>query len=143
MRSSRGRLPAPRRRHEIEEACMSKEDRARIALGFIRLVNGALALAAPKRVVTMFGIDPETNGAAIYALRLFGVRTVFLGVKLLKSEGDVLEDALREAPFIHANDTASAALAGLTSQLPRRAAVTGTLLSSVNTGLALIARGDL
>lgn len=122
---------------------MTKEYRARIALGVIRLVNGSLALAAPKRVVTMFGIDPEANGAAVYALRLFGVRTVLLGWKLLKSEGDALEDALREAPFIHASDTASAVLAGLTSQLPKRAAVVGTLFSSLNTALALTARGDL
>jgi len=113
---------------------------ARYALGAIRLTNGAVALLAPKKLVKTFGVDPETNGAAVYALRLFGVRTVYLGLVLLVAEGPVLEDAVRYALPIHASDATSAVLAGLGGQLPRRAAITGAVISSVNTGLALVAR---
>jgi hypothetical protein len=114
--------------------------RARKALGAIRLVNGVLALAAPKRLVKTFGADPETNGPAVYALRLFGVRTVVIGLQLLLADEDSLDDALRYAVPIHASDALSAAMAGFGGQLPVRAAVTGTVVSSVNTALAVIAR---
>ncbi len=113
---------------------------ARYALGAIRLTNGTIALVAPKRLVKTFGADPETNGAAVYALRLFGVRTVCLGLVLLIAEGPVLEDAVRYALPIHATDTMSAVVAGLTGQLPRRAAVTGAVVSAFNTALAAAAR---
>lgn len=121
---------------------MTKGERARYALGVIRLVNGSLALVGPKRIVKMFGIDPDQNGAAVYALRLFGIRTVVLGLNLLRDEGEALESTLRDAPLIHASDTAAAVLAGLTSALPRRAALTGAIFSSINTGLALVAREE-
>ncbi len=118
---------------------MVNADRARSALGTIRLVNGAVALAVPKRLVKTFGVDPEANGAAVYALRLFGVRTVYLGLQLLLAEGEVLKDALRHAVPIHASDATAAILAGLAGQLPRRAALTAAVVSSANTALAVVA----
>ena len=112
--------------------------RARQALGIIRLMNGTAALVAPRRMVRTFGVDGQT-GPTIYALRLFGVRTVILGIQLLVAKGDALDDALHYAVPIHASDTSAAILAGFTGQLPRRAAFIGAVMSSANTLLALAA----
>lgn len=114
-------------------------DRARVALGTIRLVNGLAALLAPRRVARMFGVDPDENGAVVYVLRLFGVRTVFLGAELLFSKDqERRNEALRFGIVIHASDTVAAALAGFRGDLPRRASITGTLISASNTALAVI-----
>ena len=118
---------------------MSGGDRARTALGIIRLANGAIALLAPGRLTRTFGVDEEAGGPAAYALRLFGVRTIFLGLSILRP-GE-RESEVRRAPYIHACDTAAAVLAGLKGQLPPRAAATGAVMSSINTALALVARG--
>jgi hypothetical protein len=118
---------------------MRGRDRARTALGIIRLVNGGLALLAPARITKTFGLDETSAGPADYVLRLFGVRTIYLGISLLAG-GD--HDAeLRRAPYIHASDTAAAILAGVKGQLPPKAAATGAAMSGVNTALALVARG--
>lgn len=114
--------------------------RAAKALGAIRLVNGTLALFAPARLVKQFGVDPADNGAAVYALRLFGVRTIFLGWQLLTAKGEVLNDALLYAVPIHASDTTAAVLAGVSGQLPKKAAATGAVVSGLNTVLAVYAR---
>ena len=53
--------------------------KARYALAAIRIVNGALALVAPSFIIKRFGEDPATSAAAVYGLRLFGVRPVLLG----------------------------------------------------------------
>ena len=53
-------------------------DYARIALASIRLFNGAAALFVPATLARRLGVDPETNRAALYVLRLFGVRTVLI-----------------------------------------------------------------
>jgi hypothetical protein len=121
------------------------KDRARVALGIIRLVNGTLALLAPRRVARMFGVDPDTNGAVVYVLRLFGIRTVLLGAELLVTkDAERRQDALREGVVIHGSDTLAAAWAGLRGDLPKKAAVTGTVVSGANTALALIAsRSDM
>ena len=113
---------------------------ARTILGVIRLINGSFALLLPRRFTKMFGIDPEENGAAIYLLRLFGVRTVYIGLQLLTADGEELDGAVRDAPWIHASDTTAAAIAGLRGQLPRRAAAAGFVASSLNTALAFLAR---
>jgi hypothetical protein len=119
---------------------MPKDKCARYALGAIRLVNGALALLATKRLLRMLRVDPETNGAAFYALRLFGIRTVLLGLHMFIDEGDALERTLREAVVIHLSDTVSAAVSGLTSELPARSAAMATAISSMNTALAVLAK---
>jgi hypothetical protein len=117
--------------------------RARYALGVSRLINGSLALAAPARLVKTFGEDPADNGAALYALRLFGVRTVVLGLQLLLADDDALPTHLQYAVWIHASDTTSAATALVRHELPARAALTGTVLSSLNTLFAVTARRAL
>jgi hypothetical protein len=109
---------------------------ARILLGCIRCVNGAGALFAPRFLLRRLGADPVANPAALYAFRMFGVRTLIIGIQLLFGQGEVQREALRTAPIIHATDIAAAVLAGL----PARGTRTAALISIVNTVLALIAQ---
>ena len=62
---------------------MITRDHARIALAAIRLVNGTMALLTPEMMLRRLGADPAANQVAIYPLRMFGIRTVVLGVDLL------------------------------------------------------------
>jgi uncharacterized protein YjeT (DUF2065 family) len=117
-----------------------RQELARVALGTIRTVNGLAALLTPRKMLRRLGVEPETNGAAIYALRMFGIRTIILGVELLVAKGDRRDEALRTAVPIHASDTVSAFIAGVHRNLPRRAAVLATIISSINTCLAFLAR---
>ena len=113
------------------------QDAPRTALAAIRIVNGGAALLAPRWLGRRVGIDPDANRAAVYVLRLFGVRTVVIGWALLDADPVVRANAVKVAPIIHGSDTLSAALAGFAGQLPRRAALTATAISSVNTALAV------
>ena len=115
-------------------------DFARITLAGIRLFNGVAALFVPTTLARRLGVDPETNPAALYALRLFGVRTVLIGAQLLLRDSRVRAHSLRVAPVIHALDATAALIAGDRGQLPRRAATTAALISTVNTVLAVIAQ---
>ena len=113
-------------------------DYARILLAGIRLFNGAAALFAPTLLARQFRDNP--NSAVIYVLRLFGVRTIIVGLELLVPDEDVRASALRYALPIHASDTLSAALAGIQGQLPPRVSIMLTAISGVNTALAIIAQ---
>ena len=119
-------------------------ERARIALGAIRLVNGVLGLVAPAILIRRLGSNPATSPAALYAFRLFGVRTVLLAVELLAAEGPVREHARRTAIVVHASDTTAAALGAWRRELPPQAAMATVAISAVNTMLALLTwpRGD-
>jgi hypothetical protein len=113
---------------------------ARITLSAIRLFNGIVALFAPAVLLRRLGVDPETNRAAFYALRMFGVRTVLIGAQLLLRNEGLRAHSLRVAPVVHLLDTAAALIAGAQGHLPRRAATTAALISTVNTVLAVIAQ---
>lgn len=113
---------------------------ARITLAGIRLFNGVAALFVPATLARQLGVDPAANPAALYALRLFGVRTVLIGAQLLLRDGGVRAHSLRVAPAIHALDASAALIAGERGQLPRRAATTAAVISTVNTVLAVIAQ---
>ena len=113
---------------------------ARVTLSAIRLFNGTAALFAPAALVRRLGVDPEANPAALYALRMFGVRTVLIGAQLLLRNGGLRAHSLRVAPVIHVLDAAAAMIAGAQGQLPRRAATTAALISTVNTVLAVVAQ---
>jgi hypothetical protein len=114
-------------------------DFARITLAGIRLFNGVAALFVPATLARRLGVDPDANPAALYALRLFGVRTVLIGAQLLLRDAGVRAHSLRIAPTIHALDATAALIAGGRGQLPRRAATTAAVISTVNTALAIIA----
>jgi hypothetical protein len=114
-------------------------DYARITLAGIRLFNGVAALFVPATLARQLGVDPAANPAALYALRLFGVRTVLIGAQLLLRDGGVRAHSLRVAPAIHALDASAALIAGERGQLPQRAATTAAIISTVNTVLAIVA----
>ena len=120
---------------------MTSRSWPRYALAGIRLVNGGAALFTPEQLAKRLGADPEANGAVVYALRMFGVRTIVIGAELLVLGGEDLDRSLRKGVVIHASDTVAAAAAGAKGYLPPRIAALTTLISTVNTGLAIAARG--
>src|SRR5918994_1514190 len=115
-------------------------DYSRILLASIRLFNGIAALFVPRMLARRLGVDPDANPAALYVLRLFGVRTVLIGAQLLLRDGALRAHSLRVAPLIHALDATAAVVAGVQRQLPPRAAATAALISTTNTVLAVIAQ---
>ncbi len=113
-------------------------DYARVLLAGIRLFNGAAALFFPTMLARRFKDNP--NSAVIYVLRLFGIRTIIIGIELLVPDEKLRASALRYAIPIHASDTLSAALAGIQGQLPSRTSIMLTTISGVNTVLAILAQ---
>jgi hypothetical protein len=110
------------------------------ALAGIRILNGATGLLAPALFVRR--LDPDRgplSPAAVYAFRLFGIRTILLGLDLLTHQGERLREDLREGVLIHGSDTATAAVLGLRGRLPPRTAALTTLISATNTALAATA----
>ena len=79
---------------------------ARHALAGIRIVNGSVALIAPSVIIRRFGESPADDSAAVYGLRMSGIRTVVIGADLLVLAGAPLRRALGQAVIIHACDTA-------------------------------------
>jgi hypothetical protein len=113
---------------------------ARTALGLIRILNGALGLFAPRVLIGRIDDRQPPSAAAVYAFRLFGVRTILIGRDLLVRRGEALDRALEAAPLIHASDTVTAALITVTGQVDRRRGGTLIGISALNTVLALLAR---
>lgn len=110
------------------------------ALAGIRILNGATGLLAPALLVRR--LDPDRgplSPAAVYAFRLFGIRTILLGLDLLTHHGERLRQDLREGVLVHGSDTATAAVLGLRGRLPPRTAALATLISATNTALAATA----
>ena len=111
----------------------------RIALGVIRLTNGLVALLVPGFLAERLGRAGERNSVAQYLLRMFGIRTVFLGLDLLARDEDRRREAVRRAPIIHASDVLAVVVAGASRQIPVRAAAAGFGISCLNLWLALVA----
>ena len=113
---------------------------ARYALGGVRIAAGTTGLLAPAMIISRFGEgNPAANPAAIYGLRLFGIRTVFIGVDMFRLHGRDLDRALKAAPIIHASDTATVFALQSNKQLSPERARPLLLISGVNTVLAVIA----
>jgi hypothetical protein len=112
---------------------------ARIVLALIRLINGGAALAAPNVLGSRLGVDTETSPGFGYAFRLFGVRTVLLGVQLLLAPDGRSSAAVREAPLVHGADTAAAVVVMRRQELPPRGAKVAIVVSALNLVLALLA----
>jgi hypothetical protein len=115
---------------------------ARVALALIRLFNGGAALLTPRALAGRLGVDTDSNPAIIYPFRLFGIRTIVIGLELLMPDGRVRRHAVRVAPIIHGTDAVTAWLTVFQSQLPPGPARTTAVISTVNTILALIAQAD-
>jgi hypothetical protein len=116
--------------------------RARKVLAVVRIVNGVLALVAPKFLLRRLGTDPDRDPSGIYPFRMFGIRTVIIGMDLLVLTGDEQRRATKLAVLIHATDTASAATCLVKGYLPRKAGIVATAISGLNTVLAVIAARD-
>jgi hypothetical protein len=114
-------------------------DIARILLACIRLFNGLAALLAPQALAARLGIDAENNPAALYVLRMFGIRTVLIGADLLLQKGERRREALRLGIIVHASDTLAAYLAGRSGKLPNNTSKMIVAISAANTALALYA----
>jgi hypothetical protein len=114
-------------------------DAARILLAAVRMATGGTALIAP-RVLAGRLTTPATLPAAVYPFRLFGIRTVLIGAELLSRDPVVRRRALDLGVLVHASDTAAALLGGRSGDLPAASAKRLTILSGVNTVLALTAR---
>ena len=116
---------------------LTGRDYARITLACIRIFNGTAALAAPRAFSRRLGTDADADGSAVHIARMFGIRTILIGLDLLSSDPSVRRHAQQVALLVHASDTASAAAAGLSKQLPARAAVFATGISAINVALAI------
>jgi hypothetical protein len=115
-------------------------DLARVLLACIRLFNGLVAVLVPKQLTRRLGIDADESPAALYVMRMFGIRTVLIGWDLLVGKGERRAHALQQAPLIHASDTLAAYLAMLTGKVPEPTGKLIVVISAVNTALALIAK---
>jgi hypothetical protein len=108
-------------------------------LAVIRIVNGTLGLLAPHVLAARTSTDPDSK-EPYYAFRMFGIRTVVLGIDLLTLTGPAQERARTQAVIIHASDTAAALLGGLRGDVPAKVAKTTVAISAVNTVLAVVAK---
>ena len=116
------------------------ENVARYALGGVRLAAGTVGLLAPRMIISRFGDEaPGSNPAAVYGLRLFGIRTILIGLDLWRLKGSELDRAVRAAPLIHASDTATVFALQQSKQLSPERARPLLLISGVNTVLSLLA----
>ncbi|MFE7543287.1 GMC oxidoreductase [Streptomyces platensis] len=93
------------------------------ALAGVRLFNGVTGLLTPALLIRRLDPGRELSPAAVYAFRLFGIRTVLLGLDLLANRGERLREDLREGVLIHGSDTATATMLGIRGQVPPRTAV--------------------
>ena len=118
---------------------MLSSDTARRTLGVIRIVNGTAGLLAPEFLLGRLGVDTTTDHSGAYPFRMFGVRTVLIGLDLWLLTGEDLRRATRMAVVIHASDTISAAATTVRGDLPRKQGLVATGISAVNTLLAIAA----
>ena len=110
---------------------------ARCALAAVRIVNGGVGLLAPHLFIGRFDPDRPASPAAIYAFRLFGIRTVLIGLDLLNPAR--AQRAAREGVLIHASDTVTAASLAISGAVPRRTGIVTTAISAANVVLAVLA----
>jgi hypothetical protein len=116
----------------------SKRDLARVLLAGVRLTMGTAGLLVPGLVIRRLGIDPAAQPAMRYPLRMFGIRTVLIGVDLLTGDRPRREQAELLAPVVHGSDTVAAFLARQRGDLPAQAGTMATAISAVNLALSLV-----
>src|SRR5262249_19613026 len=105
----------------VKGGITDRGDLPRMVLAGGRLGNGTSALLVPKVLMKRLGVDAQASPAVVYGLRMFGIRTVLIGLDLISADADVRARAVRVAPLVHGADTLSAAFAGIRGDLPRRA----------------------
>jgi hypothetical protein len=118
---------------------MSPPGAARKLLAAIRIVNGAAGLLVPDKLLGRLGVDTTKDRSGSYPFRMFGIRTILIGLDLILLTGDELRRAEKLAVLIHATDTVSAAVTTAHGDLPRKQGLVAIGISAVNTGLAVVA----
>jgi hypothetical protein len=125
--------------HTTTTANPITRDKARITLGIARLVFGTLGLLAPRLLIRRIQGTGTNSPAAVYAFRMFGIRTVLIGQQILAPDGPNRREALRVAPIIHGADTATATILTIRSQVSKRTGLSLIAVSGFNTAMALLA----
>lgn len=121
-------------------ASVGAHNAACVTLAGVRLVNGTLGLLVPQVLIRRIDGQRSAGPAATYAFRLFGIRTVLLGLDLLATDAEQRRHCLDQAPLVHGSDTVTAAVLALGGQVPRRSGALLVAVSAVNTALAILAR---
>ena len=115
---------------------------ARNAIAGIRIAIGAGALLAPRTTGELFGVDVAANEAAVYPLRLFGARELFMAAPFVLGGSDELTTyAIQAGIAVDAADAVAAAAAGATGSLPKRSAVMAGAVALAAVGLGVYALG--
>jgi uncharacterized membrane protein len=112
--------------------------KARYVLATIRVANGIAALVAPAIIVKRCGEVPGQSVAAVYGLRMFGIRTVLIGADLVTQGGQSLQHTTIQAVVIHATDTINVAGLAASGRLRPRFAIPLIAISATNTVLATL-----
>ena len=112
---------------------------ARKLLAAIRIMNGAAGLLVPDKLLGRLGVDITKDRSGTYPFRMFGIRTILVGLDLVVLTGDELSRAEKLAVVIHATDTVSAAVTTARGDLPPKQGLVAIGISAVNTGLAVVA----
>jgi hypothetical protein len=99
---------------------------------------GTLGLLAPATLIKRMEPDGGPSPAAVYAFRLFGIRTILLGLDLLIRPDDEVQRELRQGVVIHASDVVTVVALGVQHKIPHRTAVLTTLISGTNVALAIL-----
>ena len=106
----------------------------------IRSCVGIGSLVAPRKLGALFGIDVKNNEAAIYPLRLFGARELFMTAPFVlgaSDEGTSL--ALQGGIAVDAADVLAASAAGTTGVMDKRSAVMAGAVALAAVGLGIYA----
>lgn len=105
-------------------------------LAGIMLINGTLGILAPRFLIRRLSVRPELEPGMIYVFRMFGIRTLFIAVDLVRRPNQ-RGNSLREGIAVHGLDTSAALTAGALGQLPWRPALMVAGISFLNTVLAI------
>jgi hypothetical protein len=128
----------------IDMVTLTKKQ-ALTAIIWVRFIVGGFSWFFPKAMAEIMLIDPEANPALSYGLRLFGVRDVLMGILLQDFKGDALDRQLQIGVAIDLIDVTASGLAGLTGQIPKRAAILCCCagLVGASLGAASLGKGPL
>jgi len=115
------------------------------SLIWVRFIIGAIIWFLPSVMAKMMLIDAGANPTLAYALRLFGVRDVLMGVLIQAPQGDALDQQLYISVAIDLIDVVASGTAGFTGHISKRAAILccGASLVGASLGAASLGKGPL
>jgi hypothetical protein len=121
------------------------KSQALTSLIWVRFIIGAISWFLPGAMARLMQIDVKANPALPYALRLFGVRDVLMGMLILAPQGKPLNQQLSIGVAIDLIDVTASAIAGFTGQTSKRAAIVccSAALIGASLGTASLGKGPL